>query len=300
MVAELYRASMAGVEIDLIVRDICRLRPGLDGISENIRVHSVVGRFLEHSRIFYFENGARAEPSQAADDAGDGGDPEYYIGSADWMTRNLDYRVEAVTPIEDPALRRQLKFNLELLVRDNRRRWTMNPDGSYDQQTPAEDEPVVDTQAVLMDETRAAAENEHVTRGIPREYPIDGDLLVEPVDTDGPSEADGSERATNEGETDHVADGDGAKAGHAAENGVCDGTPSVDGVGPNGTGVDSTGGDGSPDSGEGDRDPLARHDGRWYVPDSEQYDYAVRTPDGDRRYFETRAGAVDCLERLYG
>jgi polyphosphate kinase len=276
MVEELYRASMAGVEVDLIVRDICRLRPGLDGVSENIRVHSVVGRFLEHSRVFYFENGARAESwgtageSGDGSDSGDGGSPEYYIGSADWMTRNLDYRVEAVTPIEDPDLRRQLKFNLELLLRDNRRRWTMNSDGSYDQQTPAEGEPVVDTQSVLMDETRAAAENEHLTRGIPREYPVDGDLLVEPVDTDGPSEADGSERATDEGETDHVADGDGSSRE-----------------------------DGSPESSEDGHDPLARHDGRWYVPDSEQYDYVVRTPDGDRRYFETRTGAADCLERFY-
>ncbi|MFB6296155.1 MAG: polyphosphate kinase 1 [Halobacteriales archaeon] len=169
IVEELYRASMAGVEIDLIVRDICRLRPGLDGVSENVSVHSVVGRFLEHSRVFYFENG---------------GDPEYYLGSADWMTRNLDNRVEAVAPVEDPAIRRQLKFNLELILADNRRRWTMNADGSYDRQSPGEDE-VVDTQAVLMDEARAAARGEETATGIPCSFPIGGDLLVEPADGDG-------------------------------------------------------------------------------------------------------------------
>jgi polyphosphate kinase len=268
MVAELYRASMAGVEIDLIVRDICRLRPGLDGISENIRVHSVVGRFLEHSRVFYFENGRN---------------PEYYIGSADWMTRNLDYRVEAVTPIEDPDLRRQLKFNLELVLQDNRRRWTMNPDGSYDQQTPAEGEPVLDTQAVLMDEARTAAESEHVTRGIAREYPVEGDLLVEPVEgaeTDTPTEST-------------VASG----VDQQTENGDSDGTPSGNDASTNDASTNDAGADGN---GAEDRDPLARYDGRWYVPDSEQYDYAVRTPDGNRRYFETRDGAADCLERLYG
>jgi polyphosphate kinase len=97
LIEELYRASMAGVDIELIVRDICRLRPGLTGISETITVHSLVGYFLEHSRIYYFENG---------------GDPEYYLGSADWMTRNLDKRVEAVTPVSDPELCRQLKTNL--------------------------------------------------------------------------------------------------------------------------------------------------------------------------------------------
>jgi len=287
MVEELYRASMAGVEIDLIVRDICRLRPGLDGISENVRVHSVVGRFLEHSRVFYFENG---------------GDPEYYIGSADWMTRNIDYRVEAVTPIEDVDLRRQLKCNLELLVRDNRRRWTMNPDGSYDQQTPAEGEPVVDTQAVLMDEARTAAENEHLTRGIPREYPVDGDLLVESVDGEAETDVLSESSAGSDGATDtedSAENTDAAAAEHTAtvdrttESGVSDGTPNVNGASANGNGLD--------DSSDGDgRDSLTRHDSRWYVPDSEQYDYAVRTPDGDRRYFETRVGAADCLERLYG
>ena len=110
IVEELYRASMVGVDIDLIVRDICRLRPGLDDISETVNVYSVVGRFLEHSRIFYFENA---------------GDPEYYTGSADWMTRNLDNHVEAVAPIEDPEIRQQLRYNLEVVLVDNRMCWEM-------------------------------------------------------------------------------------------------------------------------------------------------------------------------------
>jgi polyphosphate kinase len=163
IVGELYRASMAGVDIDLIVRDICRLRPGVEGVSENVTVHSIVGPFLEHSRIYYFENG---------------GDPEYYLGSADWMTRNLDHRVEAVTPVEDARIRRQLKFNLELLLTDNRRRWVMNADGSYDQCRPGGDR-VVDTQSVLMKETLQAASGEASSDAIPRSFQTGGDLLVE-------------------------------------------------------------------------------------------------------------------------
>ena len=85
----LYRASQAGVKVDLIVRDTCRLRPGIPGLSENVRVVSIVGRFLEHGRIYYFRNG---------------GAEEYFIGSADCMTRNLESRVEVVVPVEDPTL----------------------------------------------------------------------------------------------------------------------------------------------------------------------------------------------------
>ena len=142
IVAELYRAGMAGVDIDLIVRDICRLRPGIEGISETITVHSVVGRFLEHSRIFYFEND---------------GDPEWYLGSADWMTRNLDNRVEAIAPVTDDRLRGQLQFILETMLSDNRRRWLLQPDGSYQQVTPDDDETVRDTQSLLMEQAYRTA-----------------------------------------------------------------------------------------------------------------------------------------------
>lgn len=164
LVAELYRASMAGVDIDLVVRDICRLRPGLDGVSENITVHSVVGRFLEHSRIFYFEND---------------GDPEWYIGSADWMTRNLDNRVEAVAPVEDPDIRKHLRFILETMLADNRRRWVMHPDGTYEQVRPNEDEPIRDTQSVLMEQTRRAARDTGGDSGV-----VVGDQPFEGTDMD--------------------------------------------------------------------------------------------------------------------
>ncbi|WP_435175379.1 polyphosphate kinase 1 [Halorussus sp. AFM4] len=139
IVAELYEASMAGVDIDLVVRDICRLRPGLDGVSENVDVYSVVGRFLEHSRIYSFAND----------------DPGYYVGSADWMTRNLDNRVEAVAPIEDPRLRERLDWVLATLLTDNRQRWEMRADGSYEQIRPGEGEDVRSAQETFMREAEA-------------------------------------------------------------------------------------------------------------------------------------------------
>ena len=121
IVRALYRASQAGVQIDLIVRDTCRLRPGVPGLSEHIRVISIVGRFLEHARVFYFRNG---------------GDEEFFIGSADLMTRNLDSRVEALSPIEPPELREELKKLLAIQLQDQRAAWDMKPDGSYQQRTP--------------------------------------------------------------------------------------------------------------------------------------------------------------------
>ena len=165
MVEELYRASMAGVEIDLLVRDICRLRPGIEGLSESIRVHSIVGRFLEHARIFYFENA---------------GDPEWFLGSADWMTRNLDNRVEAVTPVETVALREQLRFVLEASLADNRRRWEMRSDGSYDQVTPGE-EPVRDVQNILMRAADAALDRGYGSGMVVDSDQIDEELLIEPT-----------------------------------------------------------------------------------------------------------------------
>ena len=165
MVEELYRASMAGVEIDLLVRDICRLRPGIEGLSETVRVHSIVGRFLEHARVFYFENG---------------GDPEWYLGSADWMTRNLDNRVEAIVPVEAVELREQLRFVLEASLADNRRRWEMGSDGSYEQVVPGDD-PVRDIQATLMDAAEAAVDRGYGPGMAVDDDLIDGDLLIEPI-----------------------------------------------------------------------------------------------------------------------
>ncbi len=112
----LYRAARAGVKIDLIVRDTCRLRPGLPGLSESVRVVSIIGRFLEHGRIYYFRNG---------------GAEEYFIGSADCMTRNLESRVEVVAPVEDPQLRRELRVVLDAQLKPNRCQWEMQSDGSY-------------------------------------------------------------------------------------------------------------------------------------------------------------------------
>ena len=113
----LYRASIAGVKIDLLIRGICCLRPGLEGISENIRVASVVGRFLEHSRIYYFHNN---------------GAPDLYVGSADLMPRNIDRRVEILFPVEDPQNRRRIVQNiLEIYLRDTAKAWILQPDGRY-------------------------------------------------------------------------------------------------------------------------------------------------------------------------
>ena len=120
-IESLYRASRAGVEIDLIVRGICCLRPGMPGLSERIRVVSLVGRFLEHSRTFYFAN-AGAE--------------EFYIGSADWMPRNFDRRVEAVAPVEDATLHERLRSLLRTSLEDNRLAWDLGADGSWTQRTP--------------------------------------------------------------------------------------------------------------------------------------------------------------------
>ncbi len=118
----LYKASAAGVKIDLIVRGMCCLYPQKKGLSENIRVISIIGRFLEHSRIFWFKNHESSE---------------VFIGSADWMRRNLDRRVEAVTPIEDKQLKDKLKKLLEIYLRDNRRAWEMQSDGQFIQLQPS-------------------------------------------------------------------------------------------------------------------------------------------------------------------
>jgi polyphosphate kinase len=117
IVQSLYRASQAGVEIELIVRGICSLRPGIRGISDRIRVRSIVGRFLEHSRIYYFENG---------------GDPEVYLGSADWMPRNLHERVEVLFPLKSPLLRDRVMHEiLAAYLADNVKARFLQKDGRY-------------------------------------------------------------------------------------------------------------------------------------------------------------------------
>jgi len=118
IVKALYRASLAGVKIDLIIRDTCRLRPRISGLSENVRVISIVGRFLEHSRIYYFHNA---------------GSDEYFIASADAMKRNLGARVEVMCPIETPALTREMRTVLDIHLNDQRSAWEMLADGSYQQ-----------------------------------------------------------------------------------------------------------------------------------------------------------------------
>jgi polyphosphate kinase len=116
IIAALYKASMAGVKIDLIVRGVCCLRPQVPHISENINVMSIIGRFLEHSRVFYFYNN---------------GAEEIYIGSADWMRRNLDKRVEVITPIEDPEIICDLQEILGIMLADDRQAWDLQSDGNY-------------------------------------------------------------------------------------------------------------------------------------------------------------------------
>jgi polyphosphate kinase len=112
----LYRAAHAGVRVDLCIRDTCRLRPGLSGLSETVRVVSIIGRFLEHARIYYF---------------GNGGADEYFIGSADSMKRNLESRVEVLVPVEDAFERQTLRAMLDLQLAPNRNAWFMRADGSY-------------------------------------------------------------------------------------------------------------------------------------------------------------------------
>ncbi|HLA96996.1 MAG TPA: polyphosphate kinase 1 [Anaerolineales bacterium] len=136
MVQQLYRASQAGVKVDLLVRGICSLRPGLPGISENIQVTSILGRFLEHSRIYYFRNA---------------GQEEIYIGSADLMPRNINWRVEVLFPVQDPRLIRHLRTKvLDTYLADNVKARRMKSDGSYERLKPQPKEPLVNGQLWLI------------------------------------------------------------------------------------------------------------------------------------------------------
>ena len=148
IIATLYEASRAGVRIDLIVRGICCLRPGLKEISENIRVISVVGRFLEHSRIYYFHNQ---------------GQEEIYLGSADWMPRNLDRRVEAITPVQDPEIAKDLQEVLGIILADDRQAWELQPDGGYVQRHAAANCPPASSQKTLMEMALRSSASSHLS-----------------------------------------------------------------------------------------------------------------------------------------
>ena len=139
IISALYEASQVGVNIDLIIRGICCVRPKVKGLSDRIRVISVIGRFLEHSRIFYFSNG---------------GEEQVYIGSADWMPRNLDARVEVITPIEEGSLVKELKQILEIILADNRQAWDLKADGTYIQRSPKDGEPEMSSQKHFMSQGR--------------------------------------------------------------------------------------------------------------------------------------------------
>lgn len=148
IIAALYEASAAGVKIDLIVRGICCLRVGIEGVSENITVRSIVGNFLEHSRIFYFENN---------------GDSEIYMGSADWMPRNLDRRVEIVFPVLDDELKKKAYHVLEVELADNVKARVMDAEGNYEKLDRRGKEKV-NSQLVFCEEAKAAAPKPHAER----------------------------------------------------------------------------------------------------------------------------------------
>jgi len=137
VIKTLYEASQAGVEIDLVVRGICCLRPGIHGVSDNIRVRSVIGRFLEHARIYYFN----------CDNHED-----VYLSSADWMPRNLINRIEQCTPIEDKKIKKRIIKELSYYIKDNTNSWEMQIDGTYTKVQPGNDEPAFDAQQTLLDE----------------------------------------------------------------------------------------------------------------------------------------------------
>ncbi|MDX1497996.1 MAG: RNA degradosome polyphosphate kinase, partial [Salinisphaeraceae bacterium] len=142
IIKALYAASQAGVQIDLIVRGMCCLRPGVEGVSENIRVRSIMGRFLEHPRVYYFAN----------NDA-----PELYLSSADWMERNLFNRVEAAFPLCDEAIFQRVLADLNTCLADNSNAWELQSDGSYLRRQPAESEEVIAAQTRMLDEVREIA-----------------------------------------------------------------------------------------------------------------------------------------------
>jgi polyphosphate kinase len=141
IIRELYRASLAGVPIVLNVRGLCCLRAGVPGLSPTIKVYSTLGRFLEHSRIYRFENG---------------GSPEFYIGSADWMTRNLSRRMETVAPVCDPVIKAELETILRTYEEDNSSAWDMHPDGEYCLRHPAQGESRKEAQEAFIERSASS------------------------------------------------------------------------------------------------------------------------------------------------
>jgi polyphosphate kinase len=139
----LYKASQGGVDVDLFVRGFCVLKPKVPQLSERIRVISIIGRFLEHSRLYYFRNGAK-----------DPLDGEFYLGSADWMYRNLNSRVEAIVPVLDRALREKCWDVIQIMLNDQRQAWDMQADGTYIQRIPTTEAQQIGTHQALMKLTR--------------------------------------------------------------------------------------------------------------------------------------------------
>jgi polyphosphate kinase len=150
IIRALYLASQRGVKIDLLVRGVCCLRPGMEGISENIRVVSIVGRFLEHSRIIYFSNG---------------GDEEVYLSSADWMPRNLNRRFEVMFPVEDAENRERLKDILEVYLKDNVKSRELQSDGRFVRRRPRQGEHRMNAQEYLLAHIR---QSDPIVEGAPR------------------------------------------------------------------------------------------------------------------------------------
>lgn len=145
IIKALYKASQAGVQVDLIVRGICCLKPGIEGLSDNIKVRSIVGRFLEHTRVYYFENGEE--------------DAQIYCSSADAMVRNLDARIETCFPIEDPKHSARIKKELDYYLTDNSRSWSLLPDGTYEKNKPARGQRKRNAQKRLLDSLAVIANN---------------------------------------------------------------------------------------------------------------------------------------------
>jgi polyphosphate kinase len=176
----LYRAAQSGVRIDLIVRGTCCLRPDIPGLSENIRVISIVDRFLEHSRIFYFENA---------------GDPEVFLGSADWMPRNFFRRIELMFPVEDARLKaRLIRELLPVILKDNVKARQLKADGGYVRLSPAEGEEAIRSQGVLLAQARESARV--AVDSVLRFVPIFGASGAPPTDAALTNGEDASQRST--------------------------------------------------------------------------------------------------------